>query len=212
MDSNARLAAPAAALLLTVAATLLAAPPASAQVWTRVGIGASVGAWVPTDDDVDGGASWGLGVSLAPEPGWGIAGNLGWFEADLLQPLGGDRIGSLSVKPLLLGVSYTWMRDRLSVSPSLTAGVSFNSVDLDQGFRQSFAGPVSLEVSNSFAVRPNVEVEYAVAPKLALTLSTGLFLTKPDVELETPAGRIEDEWDMSAFNVFVGVTVYPFRN
>ncbi|MCL4813457.1 MAG: outer membrane beta-barrel protein [Vicinamibacteraceae bacterium] len=210
MDRNSSRGARRLALLLLI--VLLAASPASAQVWTRVGIGVSVGAWVPTDDDVEAGASWGVGVSLAPEPGWGIAGNLGWFKADLLNPPGGQAIGTLSVKPVLLGVSYTWMRDRLSVSSSLTAGVSFNSVDLDQGFRQSFAGPVSLDVSNSFAVRPNVEVEYAVAPKLALTLSTGFFLTKPDVELETPAGLVQDEWDMSAFNVFVGVTVYPFRN
>jgi hypothetical protein len=196
----------AAVLLLAVAA------PASAQIWTRVGIGVSVGAWVPTDDDVEAGASWGVGVSLAPTPGWGIAGNLGWFKADLLEPPAGNAIGTLSVKPVLLGVSYTWMRDRVSVSSSLTAGVSFNSVDLDQGFRQAHGGAVTLDVSNSFAVRPNVEVEYALAPKFALTGSTGFFFTKPEVVLTTPGGRVEDEWDMSSFNVFVGVTVYPFRN
>lgn len=197
---------------LVAALMLLAAGPAWAQVWTRVGIGVSVGAWVPTDDDVDAGAAWGLGVSLAPEPGWGIAGNLGWFEADLNLPSNGDRVGSLSLKPVMLGVSYTWMRDRLALSASLTGGVSFNSVDLEQGFRQSRGSNVSLDVENSFAVRPNLEAEYALAPKFALTASTGFFFTKPDVVLEMPGTRLEDEWDMSAFNIFVGVTVYPFRN
>ena len=68
-----------------------------------------------------------------------------------------------------------------------------------------------VDSSNSFAVRPQLRVEYAVARKVAVYTSAGYFFTEFDNVIETSVGRFENEWDASSFNLFVGVMVYPFK-
>ena len=96
---------------------------------------------------------------------------------------------------------------------SINAGISFNSIRLNDEYR-AFFGPgteVSVDASNSFAVRPQLRVEYAVARKVGVYSSVGYFFTKFDNVIETPIGRFENEWDASSFNIFVGARVYPFK-
>ena len=79
---------------------------------------------------------------------------------------------------------------------------------------RTFFGPgteVSIDASNSFAARPQLRVEYAVARKVGVFSSAGFFLTKFNNVLETPVGQFENEWDASSFNIFVGAMVYPFK-
>jgi hypothetical protein len=38
-----------------------------------------------------------------------------------------------------------------------------------------------------------------------------VIFTEFDNVIETPIGRVENEWDASSFNIFVGAMVYPFR-
>ena len=96
---------------------------------------------------------------------------------------------------------------------SINAGISLNSIRLDDQY-QTFFGPgteVEVDSSNSFALRPQFRVEYAVARKVGVYSSAGYFFTKFDNVIETPVGRFENEWDASSFNIFVGAMVYPFR-
>ena len=66
-------------------------------------------------------------------------------------------------------------------------------------------------MDNSFAVRPAIDVEYAVAPKFALTVYSNFFITTINSELSTPVGRFDDAWNATSFQTAVGVVVYPFR-
>ena len=88
-----------------------------------------------------------------------------------------------------------------------------NSINLNDQYR-SFFGPgteVRVDASNSFAARPQLRVEYAVAQKVGVFSSAGYFFTEFDNVVETPVGRFENEWDASSFNLFVGVMVYPLK-
>jgi hypothetical protein len=179
---------------------------ASAQMITnmvkRVGVGGSVG-------------SIGFNAGLAPASGFGPTLGFGWYQQDLtLSGVSGDReIGRLRVRPLMAGVGYTWMKDRVAVGVSVNAGISYNSIRLNDEYR-TFFGPgteVRIDASNSFAVRPQLRVEYAVARKVGVYTSAGYFFTEFDNVMETPLGRFENEWDASSFNLFVGLMVYPFR-
>ena len=206
-------------VVCAMVAFAVTATNASAQMITnmvrRVGVGGSVGSIVTFDDDVANGAAFGFNFGLAPAPGFGPTLGFGWYQQDLtLSGLSGDReIGRLRVRPLMAGVGYTWVKDRVAVGASVNAGVSFNSIRLNDEYR-TFFGPgteVRIDASNSFAVRPQLRVEYAVARKVGVYTSAGYFFTEFDNVIETPLGRFENEWDASSFNLFVGVMVYPFR-
>jgi Outer membrane protein beta-barrel domain len=206
-------------LLCAVLACSVTATNASAQVITnlvkRVGIGGSVGSFFTFDDDVNTALGFGVNVGLAPKPGLGATLGLGWYQTDLtLSGVSGDtEIGRLRVRPLMAGVGYTWVKDRVATNVSINAGISFNSIRLNDEYR-AFFGPgteVSVDASNSFAVRPQLRVEYAVARKVGVYSSVGYFFTKFDNVIETPIGRFENEWDASSFNIFVGARVYPFK-
>jgi hypothetical protein len=192
---------------------------ASAQMITtmvkRAGIGGSVGGFFPFDDDVTVGAAYGVVAGLAPAPGFGPTIGLGWYQGDLtLSGISGDmEVGRLRVRPVMAGVGYTWVKGRIATGVSINAGISFNSISLNDQYR-TFFGPcteVSIDASDSFAVRPQLRVEYAVTRKVGVYSSAGYFFTKFDNAIETPIGRFENEWDASSFNLFVGVMVYPFR-
>lgn len=200
-------------------ACAVTATNASAQMITnmvkRAGIGGSVGGIFPFDDDVTVGMAAGINAGLAPAPGFGVTLGFGWYLGDLtLAGISGDAdIGSLRVRPFMAGVGYTWVKGRVATGVSINAGISFNSISLNDQYR-TFFGPgteVSIDASDSFAVRPQLRVEYAVTRKVGVYSSVGYFFTEFDNVLETPIGRFENEWDASSFNLFVGAMVYPFR-
>jgi hypothetical protein len=206
-------------LVVAMLACAITATTASAQaipgMARRVGIGISVGAISPTDDDVSAGLAAGVTVGLAPATGLGPSMGLGWYEGDLtLARISGDlNVGRLRVRPLMGGVGYTWVNGRVATGASINAGISFNSIRLDDQYRAGF-GPgseVRGDASNSFAARPQLRVEYAVARKFGVYSSASYFFTKFDSVIDTPIGRFEDEFDGSSFNLFVGLMVYPFK-
>lgn len=206
-------------LVCAVLVCAVTAANASAQglpnIVKRAGVGGSFGGIFPFDDDVTAGKAYGFNFGLAPEPGLGFTIGFGWYTGDLtFSGVSGDReVGDLRVRPVMAGVGYTWVKGRLATGVSINAGVSFNSIKLNDQYR-SFFGPgteVRVDASNSFATRPQLRVEYAVAKKVGVFSSAGYFFTEFDNEIETPIGRFENEWDASSFNLFVGVMVYPFR-
>jgi hypothetical protein len=203
------------ALLACATTAASAAAQAIPAIVKRVGIGGSVGGIFPFDDNVNAGLAAGVSVGLAPANGLGPTMGLGWYEGDLtLSRVSGDvEVGRLRVRPLMAGVGYTWVPGRVAIGASINAGISFNSIRLDDQYSAFFgAGSnVRVDASNSFAARPQFRVEYAAARKIGVYSSAGYFFTEFDNVIETPAGRFENEWDASSFNIFVGVMVYPFR-
>jgi len=206
-------------LVCVVLACAMTATTVSAQgipdIARRAGIGGSVGGILPIDDDVNAGMAVGVSFGLAPAPGLGPTIGFGWYEADLTLPgVSGDaEVGRLRVRPLMGGIGYTWVNGRIATGVSINAGISFNSIRLDDQYRAFFGSgsEVRVDASNSFAARPQLRVEYAVARKFGVYSSAGYFFTEFDNVIETPVGRFENEWDASSFNIFVGVMVYPFK-
>jgi hypothetical protein len=182
----------------------------------RAGIGGSVGGIFTLDDDVNAGPAFGVNAGLAPAPGLGPTLGFGWYQGDLTLSGTGDvdvDVGRLRVRPLMAGIGYTWVKGRVATGVSINAGISFNSIRLNDRYRAFFGQGTEIRVdaSNSFAVRPQLRVEYTVARKVGVYSSAGYFFTEFDNVIETPMGRFENEWDASSFNIFVGAMVYPFR-
>lgn len=207
------------ALAFILLAVLALPRPLAAQtlgdMLRNAGVGVSVGVVAANDDEVSVGGTWGITFGTAPAEGLGLVGNLGWFTGDLslATGAGSQHVGTVRVRPVMAGLGYTWLRDRLATTAALTAGISFNSGRLDDGFRQSFppGARVDLDVDNSFAVRPAVKVEYAVAPKLGVFTTGAYVFTKIDSTLIAPSGTFEDRWNASHFTWTVGAMFYPGR-
>ena len=205
-------------LVFAIVACAMTTSSASAQVpeiAKRVGIGGSIGGIFPNDDDVNAGLAGGVSFGLAPAGGLGPTIGFGWYEGDLALPRvsGNAEVGRLRVRPLMAGIGYSWVKGRVATGVSNNAGISFNSIRLDDQYRAFFGSgsEVRVDADNSFAARPQLRVEYAVARKLGVYSSAGYFFTQFDNVIETPVGRFENEWDASSFNLFVGVMVYPFK-
>jgi hypothetical protein len=206
-------------LVCAVLALVVTATNASAQMMTnmvkRAGIGGSAGGFLPFDDDVTIGAAFGVVAGLAPAPGFGPTLGLGWYQGDLtLSGVSGDaEVGSLRVRPIMAGVGYTWVKGKIAMGVSINAGISFNSIRLNDQYRALFppGAQIQVDTSNSFAMRPQVRLEYAAARNVGVFTSVGYFYTTFDNTLETVGGSFESEVNASSVNVFVGVMVYPFR-
>jgi hypothetical protein len=206
-------------LVCVLLACVVTATTASAQglpnIVKRAGVGGSFGGIFPFDDDVSVGKAYGFNFGLAPEQGLGFTLGFGWYTGDLtLTGVSGDReVGDLRIRPVMAGVGYTWVKGKVATGVSINAGVSFNSIKLSDQYRSFFGHGTEVRVdsSNSFAARPQLRVEYALARKVGVFSSAGYFFTEFDNVLETPVGRFENEWDASSFNLFVGVMVYPLR-
>jgi hypothetical protein len=200
----------------TLIAILLICSTASAAAQTegKVSVGGSVTYVKPTDSDVRSLVGWGPLVRLNPRKGWGIAAGLSWFRADLDNPAGGsDDFAILRVRPLMAGVAYTVGNQPVLVSFSIVAGPSFNSLDFDDDFLATLppGSAPSLDINNSFAVRPGVGVTATVAPRVAIIGFGGYAFNRPDVVYRDRTGQeFRNQWKADAVLLSIGAVYSLF--
>jgi hypothetical protein len=194
---------------------LCTAVSAAAQTQGRVSVGASVTSVHPTDSEVQPLLGWGPLVRLNPKKGWGIAGGLSWFRADIDNPTGtgGDFI-NLRVRPLMGGVAYTVGEQPVLVSFSIVAGPSFNKLEFDDNFLRSLPpGSVqpALDANTSFAARPGVSLTWTVASRVAAIGFGGYMINRPDVFYRSPSGQeFRNRWKADAILLSVGLVYSLF--
>jgi hypothetical protein len=199
---------------LTVATMVLfSVIPASAQTKGRISVGGTVTFVQPTDSEV--GSLVGIGglVRLNPRKGWGVAGGLSWFRADIDNPLSGDPFAKLRVRPVMGGVSYTVGEQPVLVSFSIVAGPSFNDLDFDDDFLNTLpAGPrPDLDIKNSFAVRPGVGLTWTVAERVAIIGFAGYSYNRPDIVYRDVSGQeFRNPWKADAILLSVGAVYSLF--
>lgn len=196
-------------------AVLLCLPAMTdAQTEGRVSVGATVSRVFPTESDVRDTWTFGPLVRLNPKRGWGPAGGLGWFRADIDDPNGGGGFARLRVRPLTAGVAYTIGSDKILTSFSVVAGPSFNSIDFRDAFLQRVAGtgaPPEIDIDNSFVVRPGVNVTVTVAPRVAIVGFGGYSFNRPDVTYRDPSGtQFRNRWKADAAAVSVAAVYSLF--
>ena len=200
---------------LTIATLLLAvAGSAAAQTKGRVSVGGSVTFVQPTDSEV--GSLIGIGplVRLNPKKGWGPAGGLSWFRADIDNPDGsGDKFARLRVRPLMGGIAYTIGEQPVLISFSIVAGPSFNDLDFHKDFVNAPPqGPKGdLDAKNSFAVRPGVGLTWTVAERVAIIGFGGYMFNRPDVVYHDVAGQeYRNRWKADSILLSVGAVYSLF--
>ena len=199
-----------------IAALLLSSTSiAAAQTEGRVSVGASVTFVQPTGDGIDSTIGIGPLVRLNPRRGWGPAGAFNWFRADLQNPSGGDgEFARLRIRPLMAGIAYTVGGGPVLTSFSVVAGPSFNSIDFEDAFLDNLPqGGVSpsIDVENSFAVRPGVNVTVTVAPRVAIVGFGGYLFNRPDTVYRDRTGaEFTNRWKADSIVVSGGIVYSIF--
>ena len=196
-----------ATLLLSVAV------PAAAQTEGRVSVGGTVSFVHPTDSEVGSLVGYGPLVRLNPRKGWGIAGGLSWFRADVDNPVSGGPLAKLRIRPLMGGVAYSIGEQPVLISFSAVAGPSFNDLDFDDDFLNTLPeGPrPELDAKNSFAVRPGVGITWTVASRVAIVGFGGYMFNRPDLVYRDASGQeYRDRWKADAIILSVGAVYSLF--
>jgi hypothetical protein len=199
---------------LVVMLMLCVGSTAAAQTEGRVGVGASVTYVHPTSEGVDSVVSVGPVVRLNPKRGWGPAAALNWFRADIANPTGeaGD-FARMRIRPLMAGVAYSVGSDTVLPSFSVVAGISFNRIDFEDAFLDRLPpnSPASVDIENSFAFRPGVNVTFTVAPRVAIIGFGGFIVNRPDVVYRDPSGtEFRNRWKADSFAISAGMVYSIF--
>jgi hypothetical protein len=196
-----------ATLLLSVAV------PAAAQTEGRISVGGTVTYVETTDGEVGSLVGYGPLVRLNPRKGWGVAGGLSWFRADVDNPVSGGPLARLRIRPLMGGVAYTIGEQPVLISFSIVAGPSFNDLDFDDDFLNTLPeGPrPELDAKNSFAVRPGVGITWTVASRVAIVGFGGYMFNRPDVVYRDVSGQeYRNRWQADAIILSVGAVYSLF--
>jgi hypothetical protein len=181
----------------------------------KVGVHGNVGFRHPTDPNVTRGVTFGPSVGLSPGTtnGWKYPFSLTMFSEDLHNPSSGATFGTVRTRALMGGIGYGWHFGELSVGPQLEVGYAFFRSSLRADASQALAtiGDVTMDVSNSWFVRPEFKAEYFVARKWTVRSSIDYVRMRPDVTVMTPTGAIAHSWDLSNVHANFGIGFYPLR-
>jgi hypothetical protein len=107
----------------------------------------------------------------------------------------------------MAGIGYSIETGRLMTTFSVVAGPSFNRAELNDAFVQGLApiaGPVAIDISNSLAIRPGVNLAYALAPRVGLVGFGGYLYNRPDVVLRAGETELHDRWKADAIVLSLG--------
>lgn len=193
---------------------LLSATPAFAQLRGTVTAGVGVSTIRPESTELKTQVKVRPSIGRVPARGFGIVMALNWFEADVSgRIVDTDRpLGTLAIRPLMLGVGYTWVSGRVGISPSLVAGAALNTLDVDDNSSFAVGGNAFEERVGTISrtVRPALGATLALAPRLGITGSVGYLVNRPTFTLRTPAGERRIPLDAGGLVLTAGAVVSLF--
>ena len=201
------LKAPLAAIVLVLAF----GSAAWAQTDSVIGVGVSVSLPEPTSSLADHHTGFGLVGRLRRGTGLGFSLGLGWFTSDVQAEIDGQLapLGTMTIRPLMLGASYAWQFSRFAVSAGLVGGWSFNSIKQTPAQQRSYGSLVGMpdagvSVENGWALRPGVTFWYELGHHFAAAASVGYMINRPTVTTRGAAGERRDVVNLSATVVSFG--------
>jgi hypothetical protein len=182
----------------------------------KSGIYVSLGTRQSIDNDVDMGPSIGIGygsASLNPRTGRKFPFSFSSYSGDLETADSNTAFGRFKSRQIMSGIGYQWVRGKMIYSTQLGIGYAFNQVSLDPGAGLAFGvtEPVTVDVSNSFVVRPQAKAEYFLHRKVSVRGTLSYTYTDPDVVITTATRQFTREWRPHHMKFDVAVGFFPFR-
>ena len=180
----------------------------------RSGVYVSATTRTAIDDEVRMGTTLGVGWGLAGKQTTGTKHPFSFsgYSADL-ETSNGSSFGQISAKQLMSGIGYQWARGKMVYGGQVGVGYSFNKVELNPGVALAFGvpEPVSVDVSNSFVIRPQLKAEYFLHRKISLRTQLSYTYTDPDVVIHTVTQDFAHEWNPNHWQLSFAVGFFPLR-
>ena len=161
--------------------------------------------------DEDLGSHWSFSPVIRNTPrrlGWGPSFGLSGYRGDITAPVDGRKttIGEVRIRPLMGGISYSIGRGRARTSFSLVGGYAFSSAKVTAALPSGTTA--SIDIGDSWVVRPNVGLTYALTRRLALIGSIGYVYTNPTISINViQAGQGPSRISSSFRSDYVSITV-----
>jgi hypothetical protein len=154
----------------------------------------------------------GYGVAGRQKQGRKIPFSFGGYSGDL-ETAAGSEFGRFKATQIMSGIGYSWVRGKLTYGAQLGLGYSFNNVTLNPDVAAMFAvaDPVSVSVSNSFVVRPQLKAEYFMTRKFSLRTQLSYTYSDPEVVVRTGTQEFAHQWRPSHVQLSLAVGFFPFR-
>lgn len=130
-------------------------------------------------DDLDG--LWSLGPTFRFGRGSGPGLTFGYsrLRADLPPTPGTSAFGDLRLSLVTAGLAYGITTERWTLTPSVSAGYSFNHVRLDPGFAVPADTSLPVAADGSVVFMPGLTLWREVSPRVSIGLSASYVLTRP---------------------------------
>jgi hypothetical protein len=198
-------------LLAAIFILLMFSPALHAQTDSSVAVGVALTFYDPTNPRANHPAGVGLVGRLRRGSGLGATVGLDWFTSEVQTEIGGQLapLGTMSIRPLMVGVSYIRQYHRYAVSGGLVAGWAFNSLRQTGAeqtvYRDRLAMPdARLTIANCLTVRPDVTLWYELGHHFAASASVSYMLARPTVTTTSALGRRADTVNLSATVITFG--------
>ena len=179
-------------------------------------VGVNVTHGLTPEDDV--GSRWSISPFFRNTPrrvGWGPSFGLNWFTGDIAVSIDGRKttVGEVKVRPVRAGVGYTIGSGRARTTVSLVGGYAFADATVTAALPAGTTA--SIDIDDSWVVRPNVGVTFALTRRLALVGSIGYIYTNPTVtvnvtQLGRAATNVSGTYRSDYVNITVGTAVSIF--
>jgi hypothetical protein len=176
------------AVLSALVLVLAFGSAASAQNDSVVGVGAAASFYAATDPNVEARASWGLTGRLRRGGGLGFSLGLEWFTSDVRINVDGEVVplGTVTVRPVMVGASYSRQFARFALTAGIVGGWSFNSVSQTPAQQRTYGAAIGmpdahLSVSHSWVTRPSATVWYELNNHFGAFASIGYAMVRPTV-------------------------------
>jgi hypothetical protein len=180
----------------------------------RSGVYVSASSRSSFDDEVRMGRSLGVGYGVAgrQKSGRKIPFSFGGYHGDL-ENSGGTELGRFKATQIMSGIGYNWVYGKMTYSVQMGVGYSFNDVTLEPSVANALgtAEPISVSVSNSWVLRPQVKAEYFVTRKLTLRTQLSYTYTDPDVSIRMGTQELGQQWRPHHMQLSLAVGFFPFR-
>jgi hypothetical protein len=204
--------------LLLLLTTVAVPSRAWAQSENRFAIGAEFKTKMAGHEDVRGelgpGLLWRFGEG---KPGWGFHWGLNWFDAHLDRSIGDARVelARLKIRPFMAGYGYTYKIKHYTLTAVTLAGYAFSSIKVQDAALTTYrdrlgAIGTTVDVSNTFTLKPELGAWYDISRKVGIHGSAGYIVARPHVTVRNSLGEDRRTIRADQFMVRIGLAYSIF--
>jgi hypothetical protein len=192
------------------------AEPAPKRPWVGVSVGVGWEKVMTTSGHASNPFPYRFLFRTPLKTGWSPAPMFGWFRSELDAVAFGapeTPMGRVTVRPVLMGIRHTWVRDTLSYDVAAAAGASFNGFSVNDAVRPLLGlgpGAIDADANISPAWRLQLSAWHDFTDRVAIRGSLAFAWTRPEITFTSGASGRRISENANSFQFGAGVVYRLF--